>query len=59
MTIDTDDRFARSPSIGVDTVSLDRYSDVDTDDGELLIYDEQRADRWIQCDFWIPAESMA
>lgn len=57
MTLDTRDRRARFPSIGVDAVSLDRYSDIRTDD-ELIIYDEQCEDGWIQCDFWIPVESM-
>ena len=58
MTPDTTDRFVRSPSIGIDAVSLDRYSDIDLGD-ELMIYDEQREDGWIQCEFWIPADSMA
>ncbi len=58
MTLDIEDRFARFPSIGVDAVSLDRYSDVETDTGELIIYDEQRDEAWIQCTFWIPVETM-
>lgn len=58
MALDTPDRFRRSPSIGIDAVSLDRYSNVETRDGELMIYDEQREDGWIQCDCWTPVESM-
>lgn len=57
MALDTSDRFDRSPSIGIDAVSLDRYSEVDIGD-ELMIYDEQREEGWIQCDFWIQTESM-
>lgn len=57
MTLDTSDRFDRSPSIGIDAVSLERYSDIELGD-ELMIYDEQCEDGWIQCDFWIQAESM-
>ena len=58
MTLDTQDRFDRFASVGIDAVSLDRYSDVETDGGDLMVYDEQHEDGWIQADFWIPAESM-
>lgn len=58
MTLETENRFTRFPSLGVDAVNLDRYSDVTVDDDELLIYDEQREDGWVQCDFWISAEAM-
>lgn len=58
MHSDTQHRFTRAPSIGIDAVSLDRYSDVITDGDELIIFDRQDQDRWIQCDFWIAAESM-
>jgi hypothetical protein len=55
MTPDTTDRFVRSLSIGIDAVSLDRYSDIDIGD-VLMISDDQREDGWIQCEFWIPAD---
>lgn len=43
------------PSIGVDAVDMTRYSDVRADDGELLIYDEETSDGWIQSDLWLDA----
>ena len=58
MTLDTDDRPPRVPPLGVDAVSLSRYSDTFTEDGDLMIYDDTHEDEWIQCDFWIPVESM-
>ena len=58
MTLETEARFVRFPSLGIDAVSFDRYSDIATDDDELIIYDEQHEDGWVQCDFWISAESM-
>lgn len=58
MTLETETRFMRFPSIGVDAVSLERYAHIETDENELIIYDERDEDCWIQCDFWIPGESM-
>ena len=58
MTLDIHQRFTRYPSIGVDAIDLTRYSDINTYDGELIIYDELCEDGWIQCDFWIAVESM-
>lgn len=46
-------------SIGVDAVSLDRYSAVQTDDSQLIVYDEQIEDAWIQSDDWIDALAIA
>lgn len=58
MTLKSTDRFARFPSIGIDAIDFDQYSHVDTADDELIVYDEENGDGWIQCDFWISVESM-
>lgn len=58
MTLDTRNEPERLPSIGVDAVSLARYSDVETDDDELIVYDEKREDAWIQSDQWYVAVEM-
>ena len=36
------------PTIGIDAVALERFADVVTDDGELLVYDQENEDAWIQ-----------
>ncbi|MCL7417540.1 MAG: hypothetical protein M8354_06840 [Halalkalicoccus sp.] len=58
MTLDTRNEPERLPSVGVDAVSLARYSDVGTDDDELIVYDEKREDAWIQSDRWCAAAEM-
>lgn len=49
----------QQPSIGVDAVSLERYSAVQTDDSQLIVYDERIEDAWIQSDDWIDALTIA
>lgn len=46
-------------SIGVDAISLERYSAVQTDDAQLIVYDEQMEDAWVQSDDWIDALAIA
>jgi len=59
MTLDKKRRLRHHPTLGVDAVSLHRYSDVHLEeDDELIVYDERREDAWIQSSFWIQAESM-
>lgn len=59
MTLDTRNGPKQVPSVGVDAISLARYSDVETDDGELIIYDEKLEEGWIQSDYWLAATEMA
>lgn len=47
------------PSIGVDAVSFERYTAVQTDDKQLIVYDEQVEAAWVQSDDWIDALAMA
>ncbi|WP_265108541.1 hypothetical protein [Halosolutus halophilus] len=58
MSADTTPRDQQS-TIGVDAVPLERYSAVQTDDSQLLVYDELTEDAWIQSDDWIDALTMA
>ncbi|MHC3438651.1 hypothetical protein ACYJ1Y_11280 [Natrialbaceae archaeon A-gly3] len=46
-------------SIGVDAVSLERYSAVRTADTQLIVYDELIEDAWVQSNDWIDAIAMA
>ncbi|MFC4249450.1 hypothetical protein ACFOZ7_21375 [Natribaculum luteum] len=59
MTLDTRDHTDHHPSVGVDAVSLEYYSAVETDDLELIVYDEREEDAWIQSDSWADAALMA
>ena len=58
MTLKTRSGYPHFPTVGIDAVSLERYSEINTANGELIIYDEENPDGWVQCDFWIAAESM-
>ncbi|SER66567.1 hypothetical protein [Natrinema salaciae] len=46
-------------TVGVDAVSLEQYSAVQTDDLQVIVYDERIDDAWIQSDDWIDALLMA
>lgn len=56
----TDTTHPTKPAtIGVEAASLERYSVVRTDGAQLIVYDEQVDDAWIQSDDWIDALTMA
>lgn len=46
------------PSIGVEAVSLDRFADIETEDGHRLVYDRDNGDAWVQSDLHIAREMM-
>lgn len=46
------------PTFGVETVRLERFADVGTDDGERIVYDAEEEDAWIQADLYFPRESV-
>ena len=48
---------AECPSVGVDAVGLQRYEDVTTYEGDLLVYDVESEDAWIQSDCYYSLES--
>ena len=45
------------PSVGVDAVPLGRYEEVTTYEGELLVYDAESEDAWVQADCYYSLES--
>jgi hypothetical protein len=59
MVTTTYDRGERDrPTIGVDAVPLDRFADVGTEDGQLLVYDRDNETAWVQADLYVPRETM-
>lgn len=46
------------PTVGVDAVSLERFVDIETEDGQLLVYDRDNEDAWIQSDLRVTRGSM-
>lgn len=49
--LDADERLEqRYPTVGADAVSLVAYDDVETEGGDLLIYEQENEDAWIQSD---------
>ncbi len=44
-------------SVGVDAVSLERFADLTTENGDLLVYDETIEDAWIQSDLYVRRDS--
>lgn len=48
---------ADCPTLGVDANRLERYADVDTGDGEWLIYDQDAERAWIQSDLYYSREA--
>lgn len=44
-------------SVGVDAVPRHRYEDVTTYEGDLLVYDVESEDAWIQADCYYSLES--
>ena len=59
MTTDQTQQLRRHPSIGIDAPSLEPYSELRTTDGEIIIYEEDSSEAWIQCSLWIQTESMS
>lgn len=45
-------------TLGVDAVSLDAFADVDTDEGELIIFDEETEEAWVQSDSYASRDVM-
>lgn len=59
MTLETRDDTDRPHSIGVDAISLERYSTIQTDGDEIILYDEENDDAWIQSDTSVPLAAVA
>lgn len=37
-------------TVGVDAPRMERYADLTTEDGDVLVYDQDNEDAWIQSD---------
>ena len=58
MTLDTRDTLDRMPSVGVEAVDLEPVRDLRINNEELMMFDEQRREAWIQSDVWIGSNDM-
>lgn len=58
MALNIENRPVRFPSLGMDAVDYEPYSDTRTMEGDLMIYDEQSVQHWMQSDFWLPLNEM-
>lgn len=57
MATNADRRTGDCPTVGVDATSIDRFTATTTDDGDLLLFDEELEDAWIQSDVYLSAEA--
>lgn len=46
-------------TIGVDASELERYAELNLEDGELVIYDQKNEDAWVQSGAAVEVTSMA
>jgi hypothetical protein len=46
------------PSLGIEATPLERFADVSTEDGQLLVYDRNDEDAWIQSDLYYAREAV-
>ena len=44
-------------TVGVDARPLERYEDVVAEDGDLIVYDNEDQEAWIQSDVFYPRAS--
>ncbi|MFW6153067.1 MAG: hypothetical protein ACOC42_01770 [Halobacteriota archaeon] len=58
MTLDASLDSVPFASVGIDATDLSPYRHTTTDDGDLLVYDEEHERAWLQSTFWIQAETM-
>lgn len=43
-----------SGSVGIDAMPLEGFAAVDTFEGEMIVYDRENEDMWIQSDLYYP-----
>lgn len=43
-------------TVGVDAQPLERYEDVEAEDGALIVYDKEDQEAWIQSDVFYPRD---
>lgn len=44
-------------TVGVDAQHLERYEDIESEDGDLIVYDAEVQDAWIQSDVFFPVST--
>lgn len=44
-------------TVGVDAQPLERYEDIESEDGDLIVYDAEVQDAWIQSDMFYPVST--
>ena len=57
MTLSTRDNTDHHRSVGIEATPLERYSAVELDGGELIVYNQEINDAWIQSDLWVEAQT--
>lgn len=45
-------------TLGVDAVPLDDFDEMETDDGDLIVYDVNGEDVWVQSDRYVSRAAM-
>lgn len=48
MAVRTDDSDTEYRTIGVEAAELERYAEVNLEDGDVVIYDRENEDAWVQ-----------
>jgi len=58
MAVRTDDSTTDYQTIGMDATELGQYADVSLDDGQVIIYDKDNEEAWVQSHSAIGVEFM-
>jgi hypothetical protein len=45
-------------TLGVDAVSLERYEEMRSPEGDLFVFDATTEDAWVQSDLYVPRATM-
>jgi len=59
MSARTEDDDIEYQSVGVDAAEFTRYSEVSLENGEVLVFDEQEEDAWIQSTVAVELDTVA
>lgn len=46
------------PSLGIDAVPLERFADIEAENGERLLYDRDEEIAWVQSDLYVRRSAM-
>lgn len=59
MSTGAEDDDVEFQTVGMDATELDRYAEVDLEGGDVVIYDRDNEDAWIQSRAAVGLDSMA